>query len=531
MNSYQVAGARQGLRFGEQLCDSGVINFEQLNQALRLQKQHGGRIGEVLSALGFLSTSSLVSALQKRHQVRALDLATLEIPPRALRLLPLETMELHGVVPLELGEQGIYLAMADPGDLEAVKELEFQLGRNIHPIAAPSSQIKAVLRALRENGGAAERPFRLPVASEPETPPSGPDFPPHQELCRRLLTERASDLLLAVGAPPSLKRHGELVRLPYPPLTSRSLAGYARALMSEGQWEEFQRLKELDFSWDSAEVGRFRVNAYLQRGSIALCVRATSDTIPSLDELGLPPWLGEYALRPSGLILIGASTGQGKSTTLAALVDLINSLKRANIITIEEPIEFQHRHKFSNVSQREVGVDTDSFHEGLKRVFRQAPDVIVIGEIRDPESAAIAIQAASTGHLVISTVHASSTTTAVERLIDIFTPAHQPQIRNQLAESLLLVLGQRLIPAREGSGRLLAYEKLINSQRVRALIREGKTHMIRGFLQQGTDDFQCLDSMLAQLCGEGRISQEEAVKHCDNSAVLLDFLARGARRG
>jgi len=530
MNRSQYATDPQQSRFGELLCESGAISYEQLNQALILQKQRGGRIGEVLFSLGYISTSSLVEALQRKHQVRALDLSHLEIPSRALKLLPLETMELHNVVPLELNDQSVYLAMADPGNLDLITELEFRLGRNVEPIAAPSEQIRIVLRTLRGNYALADGPLNVrELCGTQRTSSSSEDFPSHQELCRQLVAEQGSDLLLSVGAPPSLKKHGALLRLPYPALTAQRMVLYARGLMTQSQWEDFQRLKELDFSCSFPEVGRFRVNMYLQRGSIACSIRATIEVIPTLIQLGLPVWLTEYALRPSGLILIAASTGQGKTTTLAALVDLINSTKRANIITIEEPIEYQHRHKLSNVNQREVGVDTDSFQEGLKRVFRQAPDVIVIGEIRDPESAAIAIQAASTGHLVISTVHASSSTTAIERLIDIFAPNHQHQIRSQLAESLLLVLGQRLVPDREGKGRVLVCEKLINSNRVRSLIREGKTHLIRTLLQQGTDDFQPLDAMLAQLCREGRLSQEEGLKHCDNSSFFHDALARVQR--
>ena len=400
------------------------------------------------------------------------------------------------------------------------------------PIAAPSAQLRAVLGHLRGKGGADGQPLRVRQICESTRPGSpSPDFPPHQELCRQLVVERASDLLLSAGAPPSLKKDGELLRLPYPALTPQQMVLYARGLMTESQWEEFQLCKEQDFSCSFPEVGRFRVNVYLQRGSIACSIRATIEDIPSMAELGLPPWLGDYALRPHGLILIAASTGQGKTTTLAALVDLINTVKRANIVTIEEPIEYQHRHKLSNVNQREVGIDTDSFQEGLKRVFRQAPDVIVIGEIRDPESAAIAIQAACTGHLVLSTVHASSSTTAIERLIDIFAPVHQHQIRNQLAESLLLVLGQRLVPVKDGKGRVLACEKLINSNRVRSLIREGKTHLIRSLLQQGTDDFHCLDAELAQLCREGKITFEEGLKQCDSSGFFHDAMTRGGQRG
>ena len=518
-------------KIGELLCEAGCISRDQLAQALSLQKQKGGRIGEVLLYLGFLTVASLVETLQKAHQVRALDLATLDIPPQALQLLPLEKMKQYKVVPLQIKDNCVFLAMSDPGDLNALQELGFLLGRNIQPIVAPNAQIRAVHRALRENCALTERPFRLPEYGAPRQPDAPGQFPPIRELCRQLLAEHGSDLLMSAGAPPSLKKNGEMVRLAYPLLTTQRMAGYARELMTESQRLEFERTKELDFSCTFQDVGRFRANLFLQRGSIALSIRSIIEKIPSLAELGLPAWLGEYALRPNGLILIGAPTGQGKSMTVAALIDLINSTRKANIVTIEEPIEYHHRHKLSNVNQREVGVDTDSFHEGLKRVFRQAPDVIVIGEIRDPESAAIAIQAASSGHLVISTVHSSNATTAIERIIDIFPPIQQHQIRVQLAESLLLVLDQRLVPARDGKGQVLAYEKLINSVRVRSLIREGKTHQIRSLLQQGSDDFTCLDAMLAQLCRDGRITKEEGLKHCDSSAFFLEALVRVPTRG
>jgi twitching motility protein PilT len=515
-------------RFGKILCDSGVISNEQLNQALSLQKQKGGRIGEVLFDLGFLTTPSLVVTLQKKHQICAVDLTSLEISSKALQALPLEKMDLHNVVPLEVCEQVVYLAMTDPGDLDTIKDLEFLLGRNIQPIAAPSAQIKAVLGYLKKKGVSTDRPLKVRDIYETRKPvTSCHEFPPHEELCRQLVAERGSDLIMSAGAPPSLKVGGTLARLPYPPLTTQRMGQYARELMTDGQWEEFELTKELDFSCTLPEVGRFRVNAYRQRGSIALSIRFTSEDIPSLAELGLPNWLKEYALRPNGLILIGAPTGQGKSTTLASLVDLINSVKRANIITIEDPVEYHHRHKLSNVNQREVGVDTGSFGEGLRRVFRQSPDVIVIGEIRDSESAAIAVQAACTGHLVISTVHSSNSTTTIERLIDLFAPNHQHQIRTQLAESLLLVLNQRLVAAKNGTGQVLAYEKLINSHRVGALIREGKTHQIRNYLQQGAEDFQTMDAMLVQLCREGRISMEEGLKQSDNRTFFQDALARG----
>jgi len=224
--------------------------------------------------------------------------------------------------------------------------------------------------------------------------------------------------------------------------------------------------------------------------------------------------------------MITGPTGHGKSSTLACLVDIINSRRQCNIITIEDPIEFHHKHKLSNVNQREVGRDTESFHQGLRRVFRQSPDVIVIGEMRDPESFAIALQAAETGHLVISTMHASFSTSAIERIIDIFPPAQQQQIRVQLAESFLLVLNQRLISHHDGHGRALAYESLMSSSRIKKLIREGKTHHIRVQLSRSPDEFQPMDLSLVQLVKNGKISEDEGLKYCENPALFRESLLR-----
>jgi twitching motility protein PilT len=209
------------------------------------------------------------------------------------------------------------------------------------------------------------------------------------------------------------------------------------------------------------------------------------------------------------------------------MVDIINTRRRCNIITLEDPVEYLHRHKLSNVNQREIGVDTDSFPEGLRYIFREAPDVIVIGEMRDPESFGIALQAADTGHLVISCVHANNAVQAVDRIVDVFPPEQHRQIRNQLSENLLLVINQRLVPSKDGRRRLLAYEKLTNSYRVRNLIREAKEHQIRSLLQQSPDDFWSIDLSLAYLVADGRITQEVALQFCQDAAFLRLLLERG----
>jgi twitching motility protein PilT len=339
--------------------------------------------------------------------------------------------------------------------------------------------------------------------------------------------ENASDLILSAGAPPCIKKNTELLRLPGPQLKPQQLNAFALELMSENHREEFKKFKELDFACSFFDIGRFRINIYRQRNSISITARHIIEIIPSLQELRLPLWLEDFALKAQGLIMITGPAGQGKTTTLAALVDIINTKRKCNIITIEDPIEYLHKHKLSNVNQREVGIDTSSFHEGLKHIFRQAPDVIVIGEMRDPESFSIALQAADTGHLILSTLHANNATSAIDRIIDVCPPAQQQQVRVQLAENFLLILNQRLVPLKDGKGKILAYEKLVSTYRVKNMIREGKTHHIRSMLQQSTDDFVSIDHSLANLCIEGKITQETGLKYCDNTTYFNDLVSKG----
>jgi len=527
MEQNKEEAGKPELKLGELLCQAGVISQEQLDQALKLQKQKGGRIGSVLLDLGVLTVPSLVAALKERHQINAVDLFELDISPQVLGILPLEKMKQFQVLPIAVGPKSVFLAMADPGDAVTLNELEFFFGRSVQPIVVPIVQLQAALSHLEENQGNVAQPLRgRELLQLRGTAVSRDGSPTLHELCQRLVKDKASDLLISAGAPHSLKKNGVLVRLSYPALTPQKTREYAEELMTVSQREEFEQTGELDFAFTYPDIGRFRVNIYRQRGSVALAFRAIVEDIPTLASLGFPGWLGEYALRPHGLILISGPTGNGKSTTLAALLDLINSNRQANIITIEEPIEYHHRHKMSNVNQREVGVDTDSFHEGLKRVFRQAPDVIVVGEMRDPASAAIAIQAAGSGHLVMTTLHSPNATATIERIIEIFSPNQQQIIRSQLAESLLLVVNQRLVPSKDGKGVVLAYEKLVNSHRVRSFIREGKTHQIRNMFQQGAEDFQPLDFTLAQLCRDGKISREDGMKLCDSQSFFQDMLTR-----
>jgi twitching motility protein PilT len=509
---------------GELLVDCQCITREQLSQALRYQEQKGGRLGSLLLEMGYVSIDDLLKILEKTYEVPTVNLQKLCIDPAVLSLVPLELMTKYKILPIADGVKSIFIAMVNPHDLALVEEIQFKLGKTVQPVAVPFSQMENALACLRSHNGDLSKPFNGSELACPITKADAASDQPLMGLFARLVEGNASDLLLSPGVPPCLKMNNEIVRLGGEPLTAGQLEVYAQELMNAEQFLEFQARGDIDFGKTFAELGRFRINIYKQRGSVSMAVRCVLDEIPEFARLGLPDWIREYALRSQGLILITGPTGHGKSTTLTSLVDIINSSRRCNIISVEDPIEHLHRHKLSNVNQREVGKDTDSFQEGLKRVFRQAPDVIVVGEMRDPESFAMALQAAETGHLVISTMHANSSTSAIERIIDIFPPGQQQQTRVQLADSFLLIMNQRLVARRDGKGRVLAYEKLLNTPRVRKMIREGKTHQIRSQFLQGQDEFQIMDMSLARLVSDGMITSEEAMKFCENPNLFKETL-------
>lgn len=519
-------------KLGELLLASQLITQEQLSEARRLQDQSGERLGSLLVSLDYLEPEVLVELLGKQFGLPAANLFKADIPAGVLAILPLEKMKKYQVLPLGGNASKVRLAMANPNDIAALRELQFILGMSIQPLVTPAFQLEAALQSLSSTPGAMTRGlhgadlargFRKKGRSEV--------LPELNELFAQLLDKGVSDLLLVAGTPPSLKKNNEVVRLPGPILTPKQVGDYARAMMTEAQFQRFRQHKEIEFSLTLPERGRFRVNIFKQRNSLSVAARHIVDEIPTLAKLGLPPWLEEFALRPQGLILLTGPTGHGKTTTLAALVDIINSKARKNVITIEDPIEYLHRHKQSNINQREVGADTDSFSQALKMVLREAPDVIVIGEMRDPETFAIALQAADTGHLVLSCIHSNNAVMAINRIIDIFPPDQQHQIRVQLADNMLLILNQRLLPRKDGQGQVLALEKLSSSYRVRNLIREGKVHHIRSLLQQSAEDFQSLDLSLAQLVNEGLVGYDMALQYAQDSKYFQSLARGGPSRG
>jgi twitching motility protein PilT len=331
-----------------------------------------------------------------------------------------------------------------------------------------------------------------------------------------LVRAGGSDLHLSPGAPPTVRVDGELRALPeYDTLRPIDAATLLRSVLSEEQAETFEREHELDFAYSIQGVSRFRVNLYLQRGSWAAAFRAIPHAIKGLDELGVPESVARFAYLPRGLVLVTGPTGSGKTTTLAALLDLANRTRSAHIVTIEDPIEFLHPHKRCLVHQREVGADTRSFANALKHALRQDPDIILVGELRDLETTTTALTAAETGHLVLATLHTQSAAQTVDRLIDIFPPHQQHQIRAQLSTALQGIVTQALVARADGNGRVVVTEVLTATPAIRNLVREGKNHQIPSFMQSGAGEGMIsFDQHLAQRVREQQITFEQALEIC-----------------
>ncbi len=352
---------------------------------------------------------------------------------------------------------------------------------------------------------------------------------PVPELLEIVLERGASDLHLTVGTPPTIRLHGDLIRLEdYPVLTPRGLQGMIYAILPQKMRERLEQDLELDMSYALPGRARFRVNVYFQRDSIGAAFRLIPYEIKGIEELGLPPVVADLARYPRGFVVVTGPTGSGKSTTLAAMVDIVNRERSAHIMTIEDPIEFLHRHVKCIVNQREVGADTHSFSEALRHVLRQDPDVILVGEMRDLETIGTAITAAETGHLVFATLHTQDAPQTIDRIIDVFPPHQQQQVRVQLATTLQGVVTQQLLQTADGRGRVVAAEILVCTPAVRNLIREGKVHQIYSIMQAGGRfGMQTMDQALANLVKAGKITQQLAYERCHDPEELNRLIGGG----
>jgi twitching motility protein PilT len=325
---------------------------------------------------------------------------------------------------------------------------------------------------------------------------------------------KASDIHLTVGVPPIMRINGELKRYGQDILLPNDIEEMAKAIIPSHMWEQFKEKGELDFSYGIPGVSRFRINTYLQRSCVAMAIRIVPTAIPTLEELALPQTLKQIAEKPQGLFLVTGPTGSGKSTTLASLIHYMNETSRKHIITLEDPIEYLHKHGNSIIDQREVGFDTNNFANGLRAALRQDPDVILVGEMRDLETIQTAITAAETGHLVLGTLHTSSAPATINRIIDVFPPSQQPQIRIQLASVLVGILSQRLFKTVNNKSRRAATEILINNPAVANLIRNEKIHQIVSIMQTSkSQGMHTLESSIKDLVDKGLVSKELALPY------------------
>lgn len=350
------------------------------------------------------------------------------------------------------------------------------------------------------------------------------------DLLKMMIERNASDLHITTGSPPRLRIDGKLINIDHPPLTPPETKALCYSILTDAQKHTFEENNELDLSFGVKGLSRFRANIFMQRGAVAGAFRTIPYEIRSFKELGLPDIVNELVKKPRGLILVTGPTGSGKSTTLAAMVDKINSERYEHIITIEDPIEYLHPHKKCLVNQREINADTDSFKSALRYVLRQDPDIVLIGEMRDLETIEAALTVSETGHLTLATLHTNSAVQTINRIIDVFPPHQQEQIRVQLSFVLEGIFAQQLIPKKSGEGRVLAVELLVPNPAIRNLIREDKIHQIYSMMQTGQAKYgmQTMNQSLFNLYSKGLITYEDAVGRSSIPDEIIAMIQKGS---
>jgi len=510
---------------GEFLVSRKVLSRDVLEEALVREAETGIPLTKLLASERLVGERDLIAAIGAHLGIPVWDPDRDLIPSIVAGMLPLAMAQRLRAVAVGMNSTQLRVAMEDPTNQSAVEQISKETGWTVDPVLAAAADISLAVEVLYNVEDAPAAAADVTVGDEP--------LPPAELHLNTLLTEMvaagASDLHISAGLPPCMRVDGHLRPMEgYEVITASETRRLVYGILAQRQREKFEEELELDTSHSVPNAGRFRLNVFLQKDSVGAVLRAIPFKIVPLDKLGVPAVVGDLAALPRGLVLVCGPTGSGKSTTLASVVDVVNSSRPDHIMTVEDPIEFVHTSKRSVVNQREVGEDTRSFAAALKHVLRQDPDVILVGEMRDLETISTALTAAETGHLVFGTLHTQDAPQSIDRVIDVFPAHQQQQIRVQLASALQAVVCQQLLPRLGGRGRAVACEVLIATPAIRNMIREGKVHQIYSAMQGGGKyGMQTMDQSLADLVRNSKVSLELALERCHHEDELRRLVTGG----
>ena len=519
-------------QLGMLLVDERLLTKDELEHQLQLASESGTPLARSLIDQGQVREQDILRVVAGRLNLLYFELDEskddLEFDLQAVGLLEAEIARKLAALPIRFdGDGRVIVVTPDPFNDDKAGLLRKALKTEVKLALAPKQALMraidvayATLAATGETG--AINGSTAAILAEAEAAKDASDRPSVNDLLIELLDRGGSDLHLAAGSPPQVRVNGLLMPLDaHPMLKPAMLRSMIYEILTTRQREELEEQRELDCSHPLPGRGRFRVNVFFQRDSVGAVMRAIPNEIVSLGSLGMPPVVADFAQLARGLVLVTGPTGSGKSTTLASIMDLVNSTRAVHVMTVEDPIEFMHKHKMALVNQREVGADTLGFANALKHALRQDPDVILVGEMRDLETISTAITAAETGHLVFATLHTQDAPQSIERMIDVFPAHQQQQVRVQLAGSLQAVVSQQLLPTKDGKGRIAAVEVMVATPAIRNLVREGKVHQINSAIQSGGKyGMQSMDQALASLVKSGQVAYRVAYERAQNPEEL-----------
>jgi twitching motility protein PilT len=533
-----VATATRDL--GDVLSEKQLVDEEGLQRARQAQAQQGGSLASTVVRMGLVSERDLVTAIGEQIGMPFADVAAGVVDPDAASLVARDVARELMALPVAFNRDGsLQVAVADPKNRAALDRVASVTNMEVTGALAVRSELQGAIEALTDDPvsdggggglGVSPNPVEPLSAATPAPAENGEAAPgkadgdegqPGVDLAQVLLhlvAEGGSDVHFTAGRPPMMRIDGELVPYEgYDVLNPDDVKYTIYGLLTSKQRSVFEKELELDLSYNIPGEARFRVNVFQQRGAMAAVMRVVPYEIKSIEELGLPPQITNFAYLPRGFVLVTGPTGSGKSTTLASLIGVVNQHRACHIVTVEDPIEFLHSHDRSVINQRELGEDTHSFAAALKHALRQDPDVILVGELRDLETIQVALTAAETGQLVFGTLHTQDAPQTIDRLIDVFPPHQQEQIRVMLAGSLQGVVCQQLMKTADGKGRQAASEVLTATPATRNLVREGKTHQLYSSMQAGREHgMLTMDQSLAELVRSGQITYQAALDRCSN---------------